>query len=106
MRGPIDLNVNAPTASAIRYDGIGRSCVNRHTPSAGGDCGLCALISAHSPGGTWIVASYVNRTPGESCSGIQLRARIAWDCVNSIGARLPAVPAGSSHSSAEAAGRV
>ena len=49
---------------------------------------------------------YVNRTPGVSCRGIQVRAKIACDCVNSIGLCLPEVPAGSTHNSAPASGPV
>src|SRR5947209_7069442 len=51
-------------------------------------------------------ARYVIRTCGESCSGIQVRAWIASDCVKRKGSFFPAVCGGSSHWSPEAKGRV
>ena len=65
-----------------------------------------ALITARSPASVATRAVYVTRTPGLSCSGIQLRAWIACDCVYRNGCALPAVCAGSSHCRPDAAGEV
>ena len=56
VRAPIDRNARSPTASAIRYDGIGWRISNRNSPSSGISASLAALITARSAGGVRTVA--------------------------------------------------
>ena len=51
VRSPIALNARSPTASAIRYDGIGCRISNENSPSSGADRSWAALITARSAGG-------------------------------------------------------
>ena len=71
-----------------------------------GGSSSCASAVAITSCGTRTVAAYVIRTPGESWSGIHVRAWIASDCANKNGLALPAVSDGSSHCSALADGAV
>ena len=91
---PADLrSADQPTApyleAVVAYAtrGSTRFHVPGHKGGAGADPGLRAalgwaalgaLITAVSPGGTWIVASQLWRMPGESWVGIQLRFSIDW----------------------------
>ena len=63
--------------------------------------GFSALIRAMRPSGTWTSASYENRMPGLSCTGIHVRARIAWLWVKRKGALSPWA---STHNNASAPG--
>src|SRR6185369_6087488 len=108
VRGLMAWNVMSPTAIAMRYDGIA-SCISKRyatMPCASGfDTGPCAAdITATSPFGTRTVASYVTRTCGESCSGIQLRACTDSDCENRYGSFFPFVCTGVSHCKPDACG--
>src|SRR5690348_6934088 len=99
VRAPVGWKRRSPAARAIRYGGTGLSITNRQSDESGQ---FTALISAFNPEGTLTRASQVTRTPGESCSGIQLRAWIACDCVYRNGWSLPSVCSGASHCSADA----
>ena len=94
-RGEISRNSRRPQASAIRYGGIALVMRKRHTPASLPSAS--ALITGVSPSGARIAASYVTRTPGESCSGIQERVRIDCPCVNRKGCVPSAVCSGASH---------
>ncbi len=97
VRGLIALNVRSPTASAMRYDGIGCGILNVKTPVPAVPGVISAAITATSSFGVRMVASYVRRTPGRSCNGINDRAWMAWACVKRNGCARPAVCAGVSH---------
>ena len=88
----------------MRYEGIGCGIVNWNTPAPA--LFRSAAMTATSSFGVRIVASYVMRTAGVSCNGMNDRAWIACAWLNRNGCFWPAVCAGVSHCSPLAPGDV
>ncbi len=74
----------------------------KRVPPSGSGSLVLALIRGTRPSGARMRAFHVMRMPGESCTGIQVRVRIAWPCVKRNGWVPPAVCPGASHWSAAA----